>query len=419
MADNGSDVEHYYYDGVRRVQTVVEKADPTPDETAAEYVYGPGYVDEFVLQMYKETDPAPSFETAWVVQDANYNVVALLDNTGQVIEQYVWEPYGSVLNVDTLANPPPPNRIGHQGLFFYRLDGNPASDPALAPAAAGLYYNRNRWYDPNLGRFTTRDPNESGLLVLSALARNGNKLSLLIGAFNAQGHFGNGMNLFARGNPIRGRDPLGLYDPFDEVDDWVDERIGNALYTLGELNEAATLGLQVSLEIASALLGLDVLESVVVLASGKGGFWDAMNIVLSVNPISRLGKATGKLAKAYKWMRKGNKGGRMSGKAAKHLFEIMPYRKAKNITRNHGDEIAAHHLLEARHARSWDLNPDDIEAVIIPRKMHEGITGRLFQEMPTYPKRVYTKAEVRRAYRKVYRELGCEEWLGHIEKYLR
>ncbi len=46
--------------------------------------------------------------------------------------------------------------------------------------------------------------------------------------------------------------------------------------------------------------GVDVFQSVNVLASGRGGFWDAMNVVASVNPVGRVARITGK---AFRWSR--------------------------------------------------------------------------------------------------------------------
>jgi hypothetical protein len=43
-----------------------------------------------------------------------------------VLEQYTWEPYGELAAIDRSENPHPNNRVGHQGLFFERLD---ATDP--------------------------------------------------------------------------------------------------------------------------------------------------------------------------------------------------------------------------------------------------------------------------------------------------
>jgi RHS repeat-associated protein len=85
-----------------------------------------------------------------IVYYANFNVTALVDESGTVIERYAYSPYGerTVLDADFSADADGlsdvSNALGHQGLY---LD-----------AESALYYNRNRYYSPTLGRFTTRDP---------------------------------------------------------------------------------------------------------------------------------------------------------------------------------------------------------------------------------------------------------------------
>ncbi len=151
-----------YYDGVCRIQEVVTRSvgsespedenennelaeeDPggppgtlPPGETWTdrEYVYGPDYVDEFVVMI--DRDDVPMF----FLQDANYNVVALLTGpgdplgSGAVLAQYTYEPYGELVAVEHLAEHAV-NRVGHQGLFFDRFDGT-AQDAGAA--------RENRW----------------------------------------------------------------------------------------------------------------------------------------------------------------------------------------------------------------------------------------------------------------------------------
>jgi hypothetical protein len=97
--------------------------------------------------------------TYYYLQDANYNVVAVMSGTAApavVLRQYTYEPYGAVVFADenhdeNLPQPLPINRIGHQGLFFERLYVDPNDsllEPTLSPGAVGLYYNRNRWLLP-------------------------------------------------------------------------------------------------------------------------------------------------------------------------------------------------------------------------------------------------------------------------------
>jgi 1-aminocyclopropane-1-carboxylate deaminase/D-cysteine desulfhydrase-like pyridoxal-dependent ACC family enzyme len=43
-------------------------------------------------------------ERLWVVQDANYNVTVLLDNSGNVVERYVYDPFGQAMVLDANWN---------------------------------------------------------------------------------------------------------------------------------------------------------------------------------------------------------------------------------------------------------------------------------------------------------------------------
>jgi hypothetical protein len=115
------------------------------------------------------------------------------------------------------------------------------------------------------------------------------------------------MNLYqyVGSNPVNRLDALGLeWGMEDEIDDLIADRTGQALYALGALNEGAkmvALGLNTALDIAGSLLGLDVFQSVAVLASGKGGFWEGMDIALAMVPGGSGAKALGILAKAHKF----------------------------------------------------------------------------------------------------------------------
>ncbi|NLE61596.1 MAG: hypothetical protein GX616_24855, partial [Planctomycetes bacterium] len=205
---------YYYYDGVRRIQTVDDNATPAnaaDDLTEHEYVYGPEYVDEFVLESHKSGGAQQDF---YVLQDANFNVMALTDAGGGVVEQYQWEPYGLLAAKDTdTGGTIPHSHIGHQGLFFYRFNPQTGDTATLSTTAIGLYFNRNRWYSPSLGRFTSRDPNETAVLILTAVAARGHTLSATVGAFDTVGHFRDGMSLYLglRSNPITNRDPAGAF----------------------------------------------------------------------------------------------------------------------------------------------------------------------------------------------------------------
>ena len=104
------------------------------------------------------------------------------------------------------------NRIGHQGLFYDRLDGT-MDDPSLEPNAVGLYYNRNRSYAPHLGRFMQKDPSATALGVITDLAMLGDDLAVAVIPLRSRGQYADGLSLYqyARAMPIGARDPSGLF----------------------------------------------------------------------------------------------------------------------------------------------------------------------------------------------------------------
>ena len=75
----------------------------------------------------------------YVLRDANNNVVALTDANQQIVTQYRYEPYGATTLVGA-------------------ADLNPQQYTGRENDAAGLYYYRNRYYNPSIGRFISEDP---------------------------------------------------------------------------------------------------------------------------------------------------------------------------------------------------------------------------------------------------------------------
>ena len=111
--------------------------------TTQRYVWSPVYVDGLVLRD-RDTDANGSLdERLWVQQDANWNVTALVNGTGSVVERYAYDPFG----VQTVYDAAWTVRgggssyawvYGFQGL---RYDG-----------VAGVNFTHTRAYSPSLGR---------------------------------------------------------------------------------------------------------------------------------------------------------------------------------------------------------------------------------------------------------------------------
>lgn len=201
---------HLYYDGVRRISeadSLWEPGSNPPQAAWMEYVYGPGYVDEFILT----TNSLGAAQ--YILQDANHNVVAQLDVDGNVTCQNSWSPYGHLLAFETFGPSASDERlaIGHQGLFLVPFAGTLQAANSQ-DADEGLYYCRNRWYSPTMGRFTQRDPRGSGAVIIEVPVTAGTSWRLSRELFSSIEQFNDGMNLytFESANPLIRNDAIGL-----------------------------------------------------------------------------------------------------------------------------------------------------------------------------------------------------------------
>ncbi len=84
------------------------------------------------------------------LQDANFNVTAITDETGTVLERYAYTPYGkvTVLDVNYSAVSGNVSTVSNEILYTGRR-----RDPET-----NLQLNRNRFYASHLGRWINRDP---------------------------------------------------------------------------------------------------------------------------------------------------------------------------------------------------------------------------------------------------------------------
>jgi RHS repeat-associated protein len=152
-----SSTDDYFYNsdlGLRSLggagwQLLETRTDDDVDPSE-QYVWDLRYVDAPVLRFQDTNTDGTVDNTLDYTNDANFNVTALVDESGTVVERYAYDPYGQVTvldadwSTDADGVSDVDNTLGHQGLH---LDTESA-----------LYYNRNRYYSPSLGRFTTRDP---------------------------------------------------------------------------------------------------------------------------------------------------------------------------------------------------------------------------------------------------------------------
>jgi RHS repeat-associated protein len=177
-SDGLDGVTDFYHDGNREI----EERDVN-NVLTQQYVYG-NYIDE-MLTMDRNLDGDNSAiglddGRFHYHQDALFSVYAVTDDTGQVAESYLYDPYGQVTVFDASGNPVTENvwetahsAIGNPYLFTGRRFDE----------ETGLYYFRARYYDADQGRFISRDP---------------------IG-------YVDGLNLYSTVSPTNMTDPFGLY----------------------------------------------------------------------------------------------------------------------------------------------------------------------------------------------------------------
>jgi RHS repeat-associated protein len=159
----GTTLKTYTYDGLHR--RISETAGGTTTDlyysdawqvleervggqVKAQYVWSPVYVDALILRNRDSNGDGTLDERLWVVQDANYNVTVLFDNSGNVVERYIYDPFGSV----TVLAPDWSERAASAFAWVYLHQGG------RFDVTSGLYHFRHRDYSSTLGRWTSLDP---------------------------------------------------------------------------------------------------------------------------------------------------------------------------------------------------------------------------------------------------------------------
>ncbi|MEA2067727.1 MAG: RHS repeat-associated core domain-containing protein, partial [Verrucomicrobiota bacterium] len=125
------------------------------------YVWGMG-IDNLLCF----TDHTSS-NTYYAIKDHQNTVIAMVDETGSVVESYEYDAYGQILAVKDGSGNSITNQqssIGNRYTFQGReIDW-----------ATGLYHFRARWYDPETGRWLSKDPIgiSGGLNLYEAFGNN-------------------------------------------------------------------------------------------------------------------------------------------------------------------------------------------------------------------------------------------------------
>jgi len=126
----GSTTNHLYYSP--QWQVIEERQNGTGTSNVSfQYVWGAGYVDDLVLR--DTYSGGVKTQRLYAQQNANYDVTALVNTSGQVQERYLYDPYGAVTVTDASWNP----RTGNQSSFAWRYMGK-AARPGTCARWSGL-----------------------------------------------------------------------------------------------------------------------------------------------------------------------------------------------------------------------------------------------------------------------------------------
>jgi RHS repeat-associated protein len=118
--------------------------DPDPLE---QFVWHPYYIDALATRFYDAATSGTQTQH-YFTHDANFNITAVVNSSGSVVERYTYNAYGQmgVLN-------------GSFSAIFNTAIGNGYTYTGRKrDSETGLLYYRNRYYHAQLGNFVTRDP---------------------------------------------------------------------------------------------------------------------------------------------------------------------------------------------------------------------------------------------------------------------
>jgi len=163
VQNNGTTVASYTYDGLGRRITQTEggtatdlyhsSANQVLEEdvggvTQARNVWSPVYVNAMVLRDQSSQHNGTLDQRLYVQQDANWNVTALVNTSGSVVERYEYDPYGAV----TVLSPTWSVESGSSYNVPYGFQG------MRYDWTVGLNFADHRVYSPTLMRWLQTDP---------------------------------------------------------------------------------------------------------------------------------------------------------------------------------------------------------------------------------------------------------------------
>ncbi len=144
-----SETRHLYYTEPSKWQVIEERVGNSAD-AERQFVWGVRYIDDLVLRD-RDTDGNGSLdERFYAMQDANWNVTAIANASGIVLERYAYSAYGVPNFLDAAFASRGSSSYQCEMLYAgYRYD-----------VVITVYHIRNRVFDPSLGVWMQRDPQE-------------------------------------------------------------------------------------------------------------------------------------------------------------------------------------------------------------------------------------------------------------------
>ncbi len=150
--DDFDSFRHFYYtDGWQLLETRLTTSENDAPETLQpeyQYVWSVRYMDAPVLRdKNTDDDDLCDDQRLYFTNDANMNVTALMEDDGDVVERYMYDPYGKVTIYDDDWSETRNTSSYDNSILFcgYYHDWE-----------TGLYHVRNRYYHPYFG-WITRD----------------------------------------------------------------------------------------------------------------------------------------------------------------------------------------------------------------------------------------------------------------------
>ncbi len=140
----GSRQTTYYYEGSKLLGELREELDTT---TPICYIYDhrgiAGYYDGYGVYVYRK--------------NLQGDVTGIYNESGTLVAEYAYDAYGRCKILKDVDGKATENAIRYRGYYYDN--------------ESGLYYLINRYYDPELGRFISRD--HIGYMLMSGLELNG------------------------------------------------------------------------------------------------------------------------------------------------------------------------------------------------------------------------------------------------------